>query len=267
MNQRASEAEGRGAPAAPVLEIEGLVVDYGSVRAVGDVSFRVYAGEVVGLLGPNGAGKTSILSAVEGLVAPRAGRVAVAGLDIRQHPVAARAQLGVQLQHTAFQPDLTLAQLVKLYAGLQGCRLDTAGVRQGLNRVRLGELADRRFGQLSGGQQQRLALLAALIHEPALALLDEPTIGLDPQSRRELWERISGLVGRGTGVVLTTHSMEEAAALASRLVIIHRGRVKATGTPAELVAQFQNHSAVRQTAHGQPTLEDVFLALTGGAEQ
>lgn len=267
MNSRAFEAEGGAAAGVPVLEIEGLVVDYGSVRAVDDVSFRVCAGEVVGLLGPNGAGKTSILSAVEGLVAPRTGRVAVAGRDIRQHPVAARAQLGVQLQHTAFQPDLTLAQLVKLYAGLQGCRLDAAGVRQGLNRVGLGEQAGRRCGQLSGGQQQRLALLAALIHAPALALLDEPTTGLDPQSRRDLWERIQGLVGRGTGVVLTTHSMEEAAALSTRLVIIHRGRVKATGTPADVVAQFQSHPAVRRTAHGQLTLEDVFLALTGGAEQ
>jgi len=262
---REISGETQAGPAATrVLEISGLVVAYGSVVAVDNVSFHVNAGEVVGLLGPNGAGKTSILSAVEGLVIPRAGRVEVAGWDVRQHPVAARAQLGVQLQHTAFQPDLTLAQLVKLYAGLQGCWLDAAGVRQGLARVGLEGQVHRRFGQLSGGQQQRLALLTALIHEPPLALLDEPTTGLDPKSRRELWGRIGGMVGQGTGVVLTTHSMEEAAELASRLVIVHRGRVRASGTVAQLLDEFGGSPAVKKIAHGQPTLEDVFLAITGG---
>ena len=251
----------------PVLEVDQLVVDYGPVRAVDQVSFQVFAGEVVGLLGPNGAGKTSLLSVVEGLVAARSGRVTVAGVDARQHPTAARAQMGVQLQQTAFQPDLTLIQLVRLYGGLQGMVLGTAEAIVGLERVGLLSEARRRFSQLSGGQQQRLALLVALIHEPALALLDEPTTGLDPQSRRELWDRIERLAGEGTGVVLTTHSMEEAAALADRLVIMHRGRVRAAGPPKDLVQEFQDNPAVARSPRGQAvTLEDVFLALTGGAQ-
>ena len=250
-----------------VLEVDQLVVDYGPVRAVDGVSFQVFAGEVVGLLGPNGAGKTTLLSVVEGLVTARSGRVTVAGVDARQHPTAARAQMGVQLQQTAFQPDLTLIQLVRLYSGLQGKALSAAEAIAGLERVGLRSEARRRFSQLSGGQQQRLALLVALIHEPALALLDEPTTGLDPQSRRELWDRIERLAGEGTGVVLTTHSMEEAAALADRLVIMHRGRVRAAGTPEDLVREFQGDPAVARSQRGQAaTLEDVFLALTGGAQ-
>ncbi len=254
------------AMAPPVLEVDQLMVDYGPVRAVDGVSFQVFAGEVVGLLGPNGAGKTSLLSVVEGLVAARSGRVTVAGVDARQHPAAARAQMGVQLQQTAFQPDLTLIQLVRLYGGLQGMALRPAEAIAGLERVGLHSEARRRFGQLSGGQQQRLALLVALIHEPALALLDEPTTGLDPQSRRELWDRIERLTGEGTGVVLTTHSMEEAAALADRLVIMHRGRVRATGTPEGLVQEFQDDALGARSPRGPVTLEDVFLTLTGGAQ-
>ncbi len=144
-----------------------------------------------------------------------------------------------------------------------GCGRCPAGPRT----VGLENQATRRFGQLSGGQQQRLALLTALIHEPPLALLDEPTTGLDPKSRRELWDRIGGMVGRGTGVVLTTHSMEEAAKLASRLVILHRSQVRASGTVEQLLAQFGGSPAVKKIAHGQPTLEDVFLAITGGEEE
>ena len=260
-----SGVDGRRA-GAPVLEIDRLVVEYGPVRAVDEVSMAVYAGEVVGLLGPNGAGKTSLLSAVEGLVPARSGRMVVAGVDAREHPVMARTQMGVQLQHTAFQPDLTLIQLVTLYAGLQGLTLDASGAVAGLERVGLGEAARRRFAQLSGGQEQRLALLVALVHEPALALLDEPTTGLDPQSRRELWERVERRAGEGTGVVLTTHSMEEAAALADRVVILHRGRVRAMGTADELVQQFQDDPAVTRSPRGSATLEDVFLALTGGGQ-
>lgn len=252
-----------GVSAGAVLEVDDLHVAYGDVLAVGGVSFRIGRGEVFGLLGPNGAGKTSTLSAIEGLVRPRSGRALIDGLDTVRHPSQARARLGVQLQSSSFQVELSVVQIARLYAGLYGMRLSGAQVRDGLRAIGLDAELGRRFKQLSGGQQQRVALYIATLHDPHLLLLDEPTAGLDPQSRRALWRRIEGLRSTGSSILLTTHSMEEAQAVCDRVAIIDHGVLLAVGAPAELIAQYETDPRVIRVAHGAVTLEDVFIGLTG----
>jgi ABC-2 type transport system ATP-binding protein len=258
------------APAADVsqgaiLEIEDLTVAYGAKVAVSEVSFRIGRGEIFGLLGPNGAGKTSTLSSVEGLIKPRSGTVLLDGFDIRRHPAAAKSRMGVQLQATSFQSDLTIKQIFRLYAGLYGVRLPEAEIAERLRAAGLEAEADKPFKQLSGGQQQRLSLQIAVVHDPALLLLDEPTAGLDPQSRRQLWSRIEHLRQEGGSILLTTHSMEEAQAVCDRVAIIDQGRLLTAETPRDLIRKHKDDPRVREVAHGEVTLEDVFIGLTGSA--
>src|SRR4051812_2487359 len=172
---------------APILSVADLNVSYGSFRAVQNVSFEVRPGEIFGLLGPNGAGKTSSLSAVEGLLKPASGRIVVGGYDTAKNPLNARANMGVQLQATSFQTELTVSEIIYLYAGIYGVSLTSQNLREILSTIKLQDDGKKRFGELSGGQQQRVSLLIAMIHQPSLVLLDEPTSGLDPQSRRQLW--------------------------------------------------------------------------------
>jgi len=247
-----------------VLVVGDLTVAYGAKMAVESLSFDIRRGEIFGLLGPNGAGKTSTLGVIEGLVRPRAGRVLLDDIDVRQHPSTARAKLGVQLQATSFQAELSITQLVRLYAGLYGVTLTDAQILDRLSAVGLGGETRKPFRQLSGGQQQRLSLLIALIHDPVLLLLDEPTTGLDPQSRRQLWRRIEHIRAVGGSILLTTHSMEEAQAVCDRVAIMDAGRLLAVGAPRALVAEHRDDPLVREAAHGEVTLEDVFIGLTGG---
>lgn len=234
-------------------------------KAVNNVSFSVKKGEIFGLVGPNGAGKTSTLSAIEGLIRPTSGTLLLDGVDMQKHPAAAKANMGVQLQSTGFQFELTIRQLIKLYSGLYGVTLTAADIAEFLKAIGLEQEANKRFKQLSGGQQQRLSLLIANIHHPILLLLDEPTTGLDPQSRRQLWDTIERNRQNGGSILLTTHSMEEAQAVCDRLAIIDHGEIIAMDTPRELIKQHQHDPRVRQFAHGSVTLEDVFIGLTGGA--
>ncbi len=243
--------------------VRDLTVSYGATRAVDALCFGIGRGEIFGLLGPNGAGKTSTLSVIEGLVRPRAGVVLVDGIDVLRQPTEARAKLGVQLQATSFQDELTITQIVRLYAGLYGVALSDLEIRHHLVTIGLGGHAAKPFKQLSGGQQQRLSLFIALIHDPALLLLDEPTSGLDPQARRQLWSRIERIRDTGGSILLTTHSMEEAQAVCDRVAIIDRGRLLATGAPRALIEQHRDDPLVRAAAHGDVTLEDVFIGLTG----
>ena len=211
------------AGAGVILEVRDLSVAYGTKTAVDGISLQMARGEIFGLLGPNGAGKTSTLSAVEGLIKPRAGSVFLDGVDIRRHPSEAKAKLGVQLQATSFQSQLTIKQIVRLYAGLYGVRLSEGEIAAALQEIGLEGEASKPFKQLSGGQQQRLSLYIAVVHDPALLLLDEPTAGLDPQSRRQLWGRIEHIRAQGGSILLTTHSMEEAEAVCDRVAIIDHG--------------------------------------------
>jgi ABC-2 type transport system ATP-binding protein len=248
-----------------VLEVRDLFVAYGAAQAVNGVSFHVERGEIFGLLGRNGAGKTSTLSAIEGLLTPRSGTMLLDGTDIGKNPQRARQRMSVALQTTSFQPELTVSQIVRLYAGLYGVRLTRDQVGARLADAGIDSLAGRPARQLSGGQQQRLALCVALVHDPLLLLLDEPTAGLDPQSRRQLWRGIEDIKGRGGSVLLTTHSMEEAQAVCDRVAIIDHGVLLATGTPRALIDGHRSDQTVREAARGEVTLEDVFIGLTGSA--
>lgn len=250
-------------PLPPVLEIEDLHVAYGLRTVVDGVSFQINRGEIFGLLGPNGAGKTSTLSAIEGIVRPASGRLRVDGRDVQRHPLEAKAQLGVQLQSSSFQAELNIVQIATLYGGLYGVRLTPAEIAVSMREIGLDDELGKRFKQLSGGQQQRLALFIAAIHSPLLLLLDEPTAGLDPQSRRGLWRRIEKLRDDGKSILLTTHSMEEAQAVCDRVGIIDHGALLTIGAPAELIEKHKNDPQVLAVAHGAVTLEDVFIGLTG----
>lgn len=249
------------APAA--LEVRDLYVSYGSVRAVDGVTLEIRKGEIFGLLGPNGAGKTSALSAIEGLLKPDAGSILIEGIDIQKDPLVAKAQMGVQLQSTGFHPDLTVREIVQLYAGLYGVEMAPSQALGALAGLGLEQEGSRRVNQLSGGQKQRLSLLIATIHEPIIVLLDEPTGGLDPQARRQLWERIEQMRKGGRSILLTTHSMEEAQAVCDRVAIMDHGKILTTDTPAGLIKKHRNDPGVRAVAHGRVTLDDVFIGLTG----
>jgi ABC-2 type transport system ATP-binding protein len=245
------------------LEVADLKVAYGSKVAVDGVSLSIHQGEIFGLLGPNGAGKTSTLSAVEGLVRPTAGSIEVDGIDALAHGPEARARIGVQLQSTSFQKELTIRDLVRLYSGLYGVSRSRQDADDRLAGVHLDAEAGKRFGELSGGQQKRLALLIATVHDPPLVLLDEPTAGLDPQARRQLWERIEDMRRAGRSILLTTHSMEEAQSVCDRVAIIDQGKIVSLDTPAGLIAKHRDDPEVKRVARGEVTLEDVFIGLTG----
>lgn len=247
-----------------ILNVDGLNIFYSNFQAVNNVSFSVLEGEIFGLLGPNGAGKTSTLSAVEGLIKQQSGTISVAGYDTLKQPLYARAAMGVQLQATSFQAELTVFEIIQLYAGIYGVQADSSKINQILNEIGLGEATKKRFGQLSGGQQQRVSLVISTIHDPRLVLLDEPTTGLDPQSRRQLWERIEAMRERGHGVLLTTHSMEEAESVCDRIAIIDHGRIIAIDTPQAMVDKHRDDpEVIAVSRRGRITLEDVFIALTG----
>ena len=249
--------------AGAILEVRNLSVAYGAMKAVDDVSFEVVRGEIFGLLGPNGAGKTSTLSSIEGLIKPRTGSVVLDGYDVQRNPSEAKARMGVQLQATSFQDQLTIRQIVRLYAGLYGLTLSDTEIDTQLEVIGLIGEAAKPFKQVSGGQQQRLSLYIAVIHEPALLLLDEPTAGLDPQARRQLWGRIEEIRGKGGSILLTTHSMEEAQAVCDRVAIIDHGKLLTTERPLDLIEKHKDDPRVLAVAHGDVTLEDVFIGLTG----
>ncbi len=247
-----------------VLRVEGLNVSYGSFQAVKNVSFQVQPGEIFGLLGPNGAGKTSTLSAIEGLLKPSSGNVFVAGYSVKEQLRYARASMGIQLQATSFQPELTVSEIIQLYAGIYGVNLTPEMIDGILANIKLKDHANKRYGQLSGGQQQRVSLVITTIHNPKLVLLDEPTTGLDPQSRRQLWTRLESMRDKGHAILLTTHSMEEAESVCDRIAIIDHGKIITSDTPDAIIRDNRDRPAVIAASRkGKITLEDVFIGLTG----
>jgi ABC-2 type transport system ATP-binding protein len=247
--------------AAPVIEVEGLRKAYGERVAVDGVSFSVQPGEVLGILGPNGAGKTTTVEILEGLRTADGGSARVAGIDVLRDPEAVKGAVGVQLQASSFFDQLSLVELLELFGAMFGCAVDARAL---LRRVDLEDRAGSEVRRLSGGQQQRFAVAAALVNNPSILFLDEPTTGLDPQARRHMWDLIRSFRGDGTTVVLTTHSMEEAELLCDRVAIMDAGRIVALDTPGALISAllargFRRPAAVVREA----TLEDVFLDLCG----
>lgn len=215
------------------IEVAGLTMTYGDLRAVDDVSFSVRPGEFFGLLGPNGAGKTTTLEMMEGLRVPGAGSVRIGDLDPRRRDTDLQRVIGVQLQASSFFERLTVREQIDTFAALYGVPAGRGLAL--LEQVGLVEKADVRTEDLSGGQKQRLSIACALVHDPEVVFLDEPTAALDPQARRNLWDVLRGLNESGRTVVLTTHYMDEAEALCDRVAIMDAGRVLRLDTPAALV--------------------------------
>jgi ABC-2 type transport system ATP-binding protein len=238
------------------VRCEGLVKRYGDVVAVDGLSLSVHRGECFGLLGPNGAGKTTTIEILEGLISPDAGDVEVLDMRWGTHDRELRQRLGIQLQETQLTEKLTVEETLCLFRSFyrRGPTVDEL-----LGMVELEGKRRSWVGKLSGGQKQRLAVACALAGNPDLLFLDEPTTGLDPQSRRQLWELLAGFRQRGGTVLLTTHYMDEAETLCDRVAIVDHGHVIALGTPQELIATLTAPRVV--THHG--TLEDVFMSLTG----
>ncbi len=215
------------------IEVTGLVKRYGELTAVDDLTFTVERGEIFGILGPNGAGKTTTLEMVEGLRKPDAGTVRLLGEPSWPRNPALLPRIGVQLQASAFFDLLTAREQIHTFAALYGVGKEDAD--GWLERVGLTDKAGTRIGKLSGGQLQRLAIACALVHDPEIVFLDEPTAGVDPQARRNLWDLLRSLNGQGRTLVLTTHYLEEAESVCDRVAIMDRGTVLRLDTPAALV--------------------------------
>lgn len=230
-----------------VIKVEKMHKRYGQVKAVNGISFHVKKGEVFGLLGPNGAGKTTTLEILEGLQRASAGRVSVLGLNPDRNAKAVKERIGIQLQSATYYQELKLIEILDLFASFYKKSVNPLVL---LERVALLEKAFVRVRQLSGGQQQRFSIAASLINDPQIVFLDEPTTGLDPQARRNLWTFIESLRADGLTVVLTTHYMQEAEILADRVGIIDAGKIIAMGTPRELIRNIQRGGQISFKAVG-----------------
>jgi len=242
------------------IVVDGLRKRYGSLVAVDGISFRVKEREIFGLLGPNGAGKTTTVEILEGLRKADAGRAIVAGVDVTNDPQRVKSLIGVQLQASAFFDYLTLVELIEMFAALYGRQVDAPAI---LRRVDLEEKAKSRVKTLSGGQKQRFSIATALVNEPRVLFLDEPTTGLDPQARRNLWELAQSIQKDGRTIVLTTHYMDEAETLCDRVAVIDHGKIIAMDSPITLIDQLLARGFRRRRVEREANLEDVFLDLTG----
>lgn len=245
---------------ASVLEVRNLAKRYGHVVAVDGVSFSVRQQEIFGILGPNGAGKTSTLEMIETLRPIDAGEVFVNGLDVQKMPNAVKKIIGVQLQSSSFFDKLTLTELLELFGEMYGRRVDPMKL---LAEVELEEKARSQVAELSGGQKQRFSIAAALVNDPVVLFLDEPTTGLDPQSRRHLWGVIKRIRSEGKTIVMTTHYMEEAEELCDRVAIMDAGKIIALAPPQELIQGLLTRGFSKAKIERLANLEDVFLDLTG----
>src|SRR5918992_2902441 len=250
----------RRAIGAAIIVVRDLRKRYGDVVAVDGVSFEVGEGEIFGILGPNGAGKTTTLEMIEGMRSIGGGSALVDGVDVRRDPREVKRRIGIQLQASAFFDELTLVELLDLFGRLYGRQVEPMGL---LRHVELTEKAKSQVRTLSGGQKQRFSIASALVNDPRVLFLDEPTTGLDPQARRHMWRLIGDIRGRGHTVVLTTHYMEEAEELCNRVAIMDRGRIIALDTPQALIDALVARGFRKERVERLANLEDVFIEMTG----
>ncbi|MCW3110261.1 MAG: transporter ATP-binding protein, partial [Segetibacter sp.] len=215
-----------------IIEVQNLVKKYGDFTAVKGISFSVNEGEIFGLLGPNGAGKSTTLEIIETLRPKTSGKVFVDGMDLDKQPNDIKKIIGVQLQTSGYYPGLNLTELIELFNGLYNRKVDVTAFLQMVN---LKDKAKAKFKELSGGQKQRFSIATTLINQPKIIFLDEPTTGLDPQARRNLWELISEIRKKGTTVIITTHYMDEAEVLCDRVAVIDSGEIIAIDSPDKMV--------------------------------
>lgn len=246
----------------PIIKVTDLHKKYGDFEAVRGLSFEVLEGEIFGLLGPNGAGKSTTLEIIETLREKTSGTIWVAGFDLDQAPNEIKKIIGVQLQTSGYYPGLNLVELLQLFSGLYNQPIDPMAL---LDMVNLRDKAKAKFKDLSGGQKQRFSIATTLINEPRIIFLDEPTTGLDPQARRNLWDLIRQIRAKGTTVIITTHYMDEAEMLCDRVAIVDKGKIIALNSPDKLIDELVAGGFEKPKEVKQANLEDVFIHLTGHA--
>ena len=242
-----------------VIEVENLYKIYGNIKAVNGISFSVSKGEIFGMLGPNGAGKTTTMEIVEGLRDADSGSVLVLGMNIKKYPRRVKSSIGVQLQTTSLYPRLTVREVLDLFASFFPRRVSADKL---IEMVELEDSRSKRCINLSGGQQQRLSVALALVNDPSILFLDEPSSGLDPQSRHNIWKVIEYVRSEGKSVFITTHYMEEAERLCDRLAIIDHGEIIATDRPKTLITQHFEEEAI-EFEPDQHLDEEVFGQVAG----
>ena len=243
-----------------IISVQNLTKNYGTFQAVKSISFDVEEGEIFGLLGPNGAGKSTTLEIIETLRPKTSGKVLVNGFDLDESPGEIKKIIGVQLQTSGFYPGLNLLELIKLFSGLYNREVDAM---QLLKKVNLVDKAKNKAKELSGGQKQRFSIATTLINNPKIIFLDEPTTGLDPQARRNLWDLIREIRDNGTTVILTTHYMDEAEQLCDRIAIMDEGKIIKLNSPDSMIDELVATGFERPKQVKAANLEDVFIHLTG----
>ena len=243
-----------------IITVKNLVKKYGDFEAVKGISFDVNEGEIFGLLGPNGAGKSTTLEIIETLRDKTSGEVWVNGFNLDEKPGEIKKIIGVQLQTSGYYPNLNLVELINLFNGLYNKEIDPVSL---LEMVNLKDNEKAKVKELSGGQKQRFSVATTLINDTKIVFLDEPTTGLDPQARRNLWELVRSIRDKGATVIMTTHYMDEAEVLCDRVAIIDSGKIIAMETPDRLIDNLVSSGFERRKQVKSANLEDVFISLTG----
>jgi ABC-2 type transport system ATP-binding protein len=243
-----------------IISVKNLKKNYGSFEAVKGISFDVQEGEIFGLLGPNGAGKSTTLEIIETLREKTSGEIIVDGMDLDKKADDIKKIIGVQLQSSGFYPGLNLLELIELFSGLYNRKVVAADL---LKLVNLEDKAKSKYKELSGGQKQRFSIATTLINNPRIVFLDEPTTGLDPQARRNLWQLIKDIRDKGTTVIITTHYMDEAEQLCDRIAILDEGKIIALASPDKMIDDLVATGFERPKQVKPANLEDVFIHLTG----
>ena len=243
-----------------ILKVKNLKKSYDNKPAVDGISFEVYRGEIFGILGPNGAGKTTTLEMIETMREIDSGSISVDGLDVATQGDSVKQIIGVQPQTAAFQDKQKLSEIIELFSAAYG---EKVSAKKFLDEVNLGEKINNFAEELSGGQRQRLGIATAIVHNPRLFFLDEPTTGLDPQARRNLWDLIREIRDRGVTVIMTTHYLDEAEILCDRVAIMDNGKIIAIDTPIKLIKDLLKKGFHKEQKVEQANLEDVFIDLTG----
>ena len=245
-----------------IIDVNDLHKSYGPLKAVDGVSFAVEPGEVFGILGPNGAGKTTTVEILEGMRPPDKGVATVNGINVHEDPRGVKSVIGIQLQSAAFFDKLNLSEILEVFGSLYRLRVDTRSI---LEKVELEDKAKSLYKNLSGGQKQRFSIATALVNDPMVLFLDEPTTGLDPQARRHMWDQVKQFKSEGRTVLITTHYMEEAEELCDRVAIMDKGRIVALDRPDALIDGLLGRGFHKEHVEKQANLEDVFLDFTGHA--
>ena len=243
-----------------INSVKNLVKNYGTFKAVKGISFDVFEGEIFGLLGPNGAGKSTTLEIIETLRTKTSGDVTVCGMNLDKEPDSIKRVIGVQLQTSGFYPGLTLLELIELFSGLYNEKVDAMEL---LKLVNLADKAKNKYKEMSGGQKQRFSIATTLINKPRIIFLDEPTTGLDPQARRNLWDLIRDIRRQGSTVIITTHYMDEAEQLCDRIAIMDEGKIISLDSPDKMIDDLVQSGFERPKQVKAASLEDVFIQLTG----